>query len=114
MPALQNPTIDYKMTTIVIHARVPSQCYFKLESACLCIIWQGCDASVLLNGPGTEKAAAVNKLLKSFEIIDKAKQELETVCPGVVSCSDILQYAARYSVVASCVLQEQTPGPSTA
>ncbi|KAG6543525.1 hypothetical protein Mapa_015019 [Marchantia paleacea] len=61
---------------------------------------QGCDASVLLNGPGTEKAAPVNKFLTGFEILDEAKQELEKICPGVVSCADILQYAARDSVVA--------------
>ncbi|OAE31360.1 hypothetical protein AXG93_3789s1000 [Marchantia polymorpha subsp. ruderalis] len=60
----------------------------------------GCDASVLLNGLGTEKTARINKFLQSSEIIDKAKQELEKVSPGVVSCADILQYAARDSVVA--------------
>ncbi|BBN17425.1 peroxidase [Marchantia polymorpha subsp. ruderalis] len=61
---------------------------------------EGCDASVLLYGPGTEKTAPVNKFLQSLEILDKAKQELEKICPGVVSCADILQYAARDGVIA--------------
>ncbi|CAI9303311.1 unnamed protein product [Lactuca saligna] len=59
----------------------------------------GCDASILLNGPSSERTAPPNSLLRGFEIIDAAKTELERVCPGVVSCADILALAARDSVL---------------
>ncbi|KAL3699488.1 hypothetical protein R1sor_017510 [Riccia sorocarpa] len=63
----------------------------------------GCDASVLLDGPNTEKKAEHNGFLQptSLDLIDKAKAKLEKVCPGVVSCADIIAYAARDSVVAA-------------
>ncbi|BFI18206.1 peroxidase [Marchantia polymorpha subsp. ruderalis] len=60
---------------------------------------EGCDASVLLDGPGTEKTAHVNEKLAGYEVIDAAKAAVEEVCPGVVSCADILAYAARDSTV---------------
>ncbi|KAL2607698.1 hypothetical protein R1flu_026271 [Riccia fluitans] len=60
----------------------------------------GCDASVLLDGPRSEKTAEVNHFLTGYEIIDKAKEELEAICPGVVSCADIIAYAARDAIVA--------------
>ena len=50
----------------------------------------GCDASILIDGPSTEKTAPPNSLLRGFEVIDAAKSQLETTCPGVVSCADIL------------------------
>ncbi|CAI9303320.1 unnamed protein product [Lactuca saligna] len=59
----------------------------------------GCDASILITGPGSERTAPPNSLLRGFEIIDAAKTELERVCPGVVSCADILAIAARDSVL---------------
>ncbi|KAG6543526.1 hypothetical protein Mapa_015020 [Marchantia paleacea] len=61
---------------------------------------RGCDASLLLNGPGTGKTAPVSEFVTGFEILDYAKEELEKTCPGVVSCADILQHATRDSVVA--------------
>ncbi|KAL6517652.1 hypothetical protein OROMI_033353 [Orobanche minor] len=60
---------------------------------------QGCDGSILINGTGTERTAGPNLLLRGFDAIDDAKQQLEKVCPGVVSCADIVALAARDSVV---------------
>ncbi|XP_050378880.1 cationic peroxidase 2-like [Argentina anserina] len=60
---------------------------------------QGCDGSVLLDGPSTEKTAGPNQGLRGWEVIDDAKKKLEAACPGVVSCADILALAARDSVV---------------
>lgn len=58
---------------------------------------QGCDASILLEGPNAEKYAPQNSGFgkRVFEIIDKIKTVLEIRCPGAVSCADILNIAAR-------------------
>ncbi|WZZ12332.1 hypothetical protein YC2023_105421 [Brassica napus] len=58
----------------------------------------GCDASVLLQGPNSERTAPQNRGLGGFVIIDKIKKVLETRCPGVVSCADILNLATRDAV----------------
>ncbi|KAB1221995.1 Peroxidase 19 [Morella rubra] len=63
---------------------------------------EGCDASILISSkPGSntlaEKDALDNKDLRveAFETISKAKALVESKCPGVVSCADILAIAAR-------------------
>lgn len=60
---------------------------------------QGCDASLLIAGPNTERAAIQNQGIHGFEAIDAAKTALEKACPGVVSCADILAYASRDTVI---------------
>ncbi|XP_076926924.1 basic peroxidase-like [Bidens hawaiensis] len=61
---------------------------------------QGCDASILLEGTGSEKASQANNGVLGYDIIDDAKAAVESVCPGVVSCADILAVAARDASVA--------------
>ncbi|KAK3444164.1 hypothetical protein EUGRSUZ_A00043 [Eucalyptus grandis] len=81
----QDRTLAPKLIRIVY-----SDCFVK-----------GCDASVLLDGPDSEKTAPQNAAFLGFtlEVIDKIKEVLEQHCPGVVSCADIINLAARDAVV---------------
>ncbi|XP_030441474.1 peroxidase 4-like [Syzygium oleosum] len=62
----------------------------------------GCDGSNLLDDTPTftgEKNAAPNKnSLRGFDVVDKIKSAVEKVCPGVVSCADLLAIISRDSV----------------
>lgn len=71
-----------------------SVCVYKI-----CLMLQGCDASILLSHKGSERRAKVSKTLRGFRIIDEIKAEVEKKCPKTVSCADILTAAARDATV---------------
>ncbi|KAI3817856.1 hypothetical protein L1987_11655 [Smallanthus sonchifolius] len=62
----------------------------------------GCDGSILLDDTSSftgEKRAAPNfRSARGYEVVDNIKSAVEKVCPGVVSCADILAISARDSV----------------
>uniref|UniRef100_A0A6V7QVZ7 Peroxidase n=1 Tax=Ananas comosus var. bracteatus TaxID=296719 RepID=A0A6V7QVZ7_ANACO len=58
----------------------------------------GCDASILLDGPSSEKTAFPNLSVRGYDLIDEIKAAVEAACPGVVSCADIIIAAARDAV----------------
>ncbi|XP_039173222.1 cationic peroxidase 1-like [Eucalyptus grandis] len=64
----------------------------------------GCDASILLddttNFTGEKNASPNANSMRGFEVIDTIESELESKCPGIVSCADFLAVVARNSIVA--------------
>ncbi|OAY47723.1 peroxidase 65 [Manihot esculenta] len=68
-----------------------------------CIV-DGCDASVLISSNAFNKAerdAEINHSLAgdAFDVVLRAKTALETKCPKIVSCADILAQATRDLVI---------------
>ncbi|XP_061372254.1 cationic peroxidase 1-like [Gastrolobium bilobum] len=65
---------------------------------------QGCDASVLLddtaNFTGEKNSFPNANSIRGLDVIDNIKTQLESSCPGVVSCADIVAVAAREGVAA--------------
>ncbi|KAK2635677.1 hypothetical protein Ddye_030469 [Dipteronia dyeriana] len=65
---------------------------------------KGCDASILLDDAPSvisEKNAINNfNSIRGYEVIDTVKSQLEKICPGVVSCADVVSVAARDASVA--------------
>ncbi|KAJ1275477.1 hypothetical protein BS78_05G138300 [Paspalum vaginatum] len=61
---------------------------------------RGCDGSVLIKGGSNNAEVDNNKHqgLRGLEVIEGAKTQVEAVCPGVVSCADIVVLAARDAV----------------
>ncbi|KAF7841733.1 lignin-forming anionic peroxidase-like [Senna tora] len=65
-----------------------------------------CDASILLDDSSafeSEKTAGPNvNSVRGFNIIDQAKTKIEKICPGVVTCADILAVATRDASFSVC------------
>ncbi|GAB2274591.1 hypothetical protein Dimus_009359 [Dionaea muscipula] len=79
---LKDPTLVAALTRLQFH-----DCFVR-----------GCDASILIDGPNSEKTAGANGSVRGYEVIDAAKAAVEKLCPGLVSCADIIVIAARVVV----------------
>ncbi|KAL6651723.1 hypothetical protein ACP70R_010648 [Stipagrostis hirtigluma subsp. patula] len=64
---------------------------------------QGCDASVLLKGDGSEQSMGPNTTLqpRALQLIEDIRAEVHDACGPTVSCADITALATRDAVVAS-------------
>ncbi|XP_020094797.1 peroxidase 57-like [Ananas comosus] len=69
----------------------------------------GCDASILLDGPSSEKTAFPNLSVRGYDLIDEIKAAVEAACPGVVSCADIIIAAVRDAVALAGGMPYQVP-----
>lgn len=80
----------------------PFRCFFFLRFYSPFTFLTGCDAFGFAELQGNnlaEKDGPPNVSLHAFFVIDNAKKAIEARCPGIVSCADILAFAARDSVV---------------
>ncbi|KAL2926811.1 Cationic peroxidase 2 [Bienertia sinuspersici] len=59
---------------------------------------RGCEGSILLNGEDVEQKAPINKGLGGTKAVSDIKEAVEKVCPGVVSCTDVLVIGARAAI----------------
>lgn len=69
-------------------------------------MWQGCDASILLNDTSTivseQGASPNNNSIRGLDVVNDIKTAVEKACPNTVSCADILALAAGISSVWVC------------
>ncbi|KAJ7297846.1 hypothetical protein O6H91_14G060400 [Diphasiastrum complanatum] len=62
---------------------------------------RGCDASIMISSNMTNRAeqdASPNLTVRGLDVINAAKTAVENVCPGKVSCADIIALATRDAV----------------
>jgi peroxidase len=62
-----------------------------------------------VGGNVAEKEADPNLTLRMLDVIDDVKAALETACPGVVSCADIIGLAARDAAAMAGRVRYQLP-----
>ncbi|XP_031477105.1 peroxidase 21-like [Nymphaea colorata] len=63
---------------------------------------ESCDASLLLETSGSivsEKTSSRSFGMRNFKYVDVIKQAVESACPGVVSCADVIALSARDGIV---------------
>ncbi|WOK93187.1 peroxidase A2-like [Canna indica] len=98
-PGLSEIVLTVVMQAQILDPRMPASLIRLHFHDCFV---DGCDGSVLLDDSEdivSEKSANPNKnSARGFDVIDDIKSAVEAVCPGVVSCADILALAAEASV----------------